>query len=170
MKRIISLILVLVLCLSLCACGGGNEESNADKASPETIDTSEPADNEDIAEPEESIETEETTVPEESIETEETTVPEETKSELIDGMRPEFKEAMDAYEAFYDEYCEFMLKYKKNPTDLTLLTKYSEMLVKLAEMDKAFQEWDEDEMNNAELKYYLDVSNRITKKLIDVAA
>lgn len=31
--------------------------------------------------------------------------------ELVDGMRPEFKEAMASYEAFYDEYCNIMKKY-----------------------------------------------------------
>ena len=85
-------------------------------------------------------------------------------------MRPEFKEAMDAYEAFYDEYCEFMVEYQKNPTDLTLLAKYGELMIKVTEMDKAFEEWEEGEMNDAELKYYLEVSNRIMQKLIDVAA
>lgn len=45
----------------------------------------------------------------------------DTEEELVDGLRPEFKEAMDSYEAFYDEYCAFMKKYMKNPTDLKLL-------------------------------------------------
>ena len=45
------------------------------------------------------------------------TVPEtsstpETESEatvqVSNGIRPEFKEAMDAYEAFYKDYCDFM--------------------------------------------------------------
>lgn len=88
---------------------------------------------------------------------------------LIDGMRPEFKEAMDAYEAFYDEYCEFMAEYEKNPSDMTLLLKYTEMLAKMTEMNEAFEAWDEEELNDAELKYYLDVSNRVMQKLIDVA-
>lgn len=34
------------------------------------------------------------------------------------GLRPEFKEAMDAYEDFYGEYCDFMVKYKENPSDI----------------------------------------------------
>lgn len=89
--------------------------------------------------------------------------------ELVDGMRPEFKEAMDSYEAFYDEYCNFMKKYAENPTDLELLTEYTDMVSKLAEMDKKFEAWDEDEMNNTELKYYLEVNTRVTQKLLEVA-
>ena len=84
-------------------------------------------------------------------------------------MRPEFKEAMDAYEAFYDEYCEFMEEYKKNPSDMTLLPKYTEMLEKVAEMNEAFETWDEDELSDAELKYYLDVTNRVMEKMADIA-
>ena len=86
-----------------------------------------------------------------------------------DEIRPEFKEAMDSYEAFYIEYCEFMKEYSENPTDLTLLAKYSTMLIKAEEMNEAFEAWDEDELNNEELKYYLDVNNRVMKMLIDVA-
>ncbi|MCC8080114.1 MAG: leucine-rich repeat domain-containing protein [Oscillospiraceae bacterium] len=86
-----------------------------------------------------------------------------------DGIRPEFKEAMDAYESFYTEYCEFMQEYSEKPTDLTLLAKYSDMLVKAEEMNEAFEEWDEDELNSEELKYYLDVNNRVMKMLVDVA-
>lgn len=84
------------------------------------------------------------------------------------GIRPEFKEAMDTYEAFYDEYCELMKKYKENPTDLTILTKYLEMMSKIEEVDKAFEAWDSSDMSSEELKYYLDVSARIQKKLIDL--
>lgn len=84
------------------------------------------------------------------------------------GIRPEFKEAMDTYEAFYDEYCELMKKYKENPTDWTILTKYLEMMSKIEEVDKAFEAWNSSDMSSEELKYYLDVSARIQKKLIDL--
>lgn len=90
-------------------------------------------------------------------------------SELVDGMRPEFKSAMDSYEAFYDEYCEFMVEFNENPSDTKLLTKYADMMSKLYEINGAFEEWDEDEMNDVELKYYMEVSGRITEKLLEVA-
>ncbi len=88
---------------------------------------------------------------------------------LADGMRVEFKSAMDDYEAFYDEYCEFMNKYKANPTDLTLLGEYSDMLQRLEDMDEAFDEWENDDLNTAELKYYLEVNSRVLQKLADAA-
>ena len=83
-------------------------------------------------------------------------------------MRPEFKEAMDAYEAFYDEYCAFMVKYTQNPTDFNLLMQYAGMLTKLGEMDEAFNQWDQEELNNAELKYYLEVNSRVMQKMVDI--
>ena len=93
----------------------------------------------------------------------------ENTGDATDGIRPEFKEAMDSYEAFYTEYCEFMKEYSENPTDLTSLAKYSDMLVKAEEMNEAFEAWDEDELSSEELKYYLDVNNRVMKMLVDVS-
>lgn len=90
-------------------------------------------------------------------------------SGLVDGMRPEFKEAMDSYEAFYDEYCDFMKKYKANPSDITLITEYANMVSKLADMDAKFNAWNEGEMNAAELKYYAEVSSRVAQKLLEVS-
>lgn len=88
-----------------------------------------------------------------------------TEDEIInaDGLRADFKKAMDEYEDFYDEYCQFMKKYKANPTDLTLLTEYTNMLTELGVMDEAFKKWESEELNDAELAYYLEVSSRITK-------
>lgn len=88
----------------------------------------------------------------------------------LSGIRPEFKDAMDSYEAFYDEYCALMKQYSENPTDLTLLSKYSDMLSRLSDMDEKFEEWESEDMSNEELKYYLEVTNRVTSKLIDTAS
>ena len=57
-----------------------------------------------------------------------------------------------------------MKKYEKNPTDFGLLTEYINMMEKAEEMDEALEAWDEDEMNDAELDYYLEVTNRILMK------
>ena len=149
MKNAFSLLLALVMCLSLCACGGKNDSPVA---------TGSP--------------TQSTAPVDEGIglaENETEAIAKETTGDLIDGLRPEFKEAMDAYEAFYDEYFEFLEEYKKNPSDMTLMLKYTEMLTQVAEMNESFEAWDEDELNDAELKYYLDVNNRIMKKLVDIA-
>ena len=84
------------------------------------------------------------------------------------GIRPEFKEAMDAYGAFCDEYCDFMVSYQKNPTDMKLIAQYGQLMTKMTEVNEAFEKWDESELNNEELKYYLEVNSRVMQKLVDV--
>ena len=165
MKKLVIVLMLVVVVLSLCACTNGT----APKETIPTIEKEIPLETKPLE-----TTTNETTVPTATVlETQPpvTTVPETTQSTSSgSGIREEFKEAMDAYEAFYDEYCTFMNKYKENPTDFTLLAQYLEMVKKAEEMDKAFEKWDEDEMSNKEIKYYLDVSNRITQKLLDVAS
>ena len=115
-------------------------------------------------------------MPEEIIYAKGESVPKESSSEtadnvattLVEGMRLEFKEAMDTYEAFYSEYCDFMKDYKKNPTDPALLAKYSELLTKAVDVEEAFEAWGEDELNNEELKYYIEVNSRVMQKMVEV--
>ncbi|MCD8012906.1 MAG: hypothetical protein LUG99_06990 [Lachnospiraceae bacterium] len=91
----------------------------------------------------------------------------EADDEMIDGMRTEFKEAMDEYEAFFDEYCEFMEEYKENPTDADLLSSYSSIMTQYAETMESKNALGEEELNDAELAYYIEVTARIEEKLID---
>ena len=99
---------------------------------------------------------------------EETTKAEEP--ELVDGMRPEFKEAMDKYEDFMNEYCDFMKKYADSDgTDLGLLADYATYMTKYTEAMEAFEKWEDEEMNTKEAAYYLEVQTRINKRLVEVA-
>lgn len=91
-------------------------------------------------------------------------------AELIDGMRPEFKKAMDSYEEFMNEYCEFMEKYAESDgTDVGLLADYASYMSKYTDVVEDFEAWDDGEMNTAETAYYLDVQTRVSKKLLEVA-
>lgn len=85
------------------------------------------------------------------------------------GLRPEFKAAMDAYEAFYDEYCAVLKKYSDNPTDMSLLTEYTDIITKSVEVNSAFEEWNDGTLNSEELAYFLDVNNRVMQKLVAIA-
>lgn len=101
----------------------------------------------------------------------ETEAPEEDKpaENLVDGMRPEFKEALDSYEDFFDEYCDFMKKFNESPDDLSLLGEYTEYLTQYSETMEKMDKLDDGEMNDTEMKYYLEVTTRINQKLIDAA-
>lgn len=85
------------------------------------------------------------------------------------GVSAEFKETMDAYEDFFDEYISFMKKYQANPTDLSLLAEYSEFMSEYTSMMSKMSALGDKKMNDAEAEYYLEVTDRINKKLLDVA-
>ncbi len=84
------------------------------------------------------------------------------------GVSKELKEFLDGYEAFVDEYVEFMKQYQKNPTDLTLLLKYAAIMKKYADFEKALENYDSNKMSVTDSAYYLEVITRCTQKMIGV--
>lgn len=103
-----------------------------------------------------------------------TSKPTESSSEsaggnLVDGMHKDFKESMDSYEEFMDEYVAFIKKYKANPSDLGLLAEYATFMSKYTDMVSKFDKWESEDLNDAELAYYIDVQARVSKKLLEVA-
>lgn len=91
-------------------------------------------------------------------------------AELVNGMRKEFKEAMDSYEAVVDEYIAFMKKYNANPNDPALLVDYTKYMSKYTDACDKFKKWESADMNDAETAYYIDVQARVSKKLLEAAA
>lgn len=91
-------------------------------------------------------------------------------AKLVNGMRKEFKEAMDSYEAFMDEYVAFMKKYNANPNDPALLADYARYMSKYTDACNKFGKWESEDMNDAETAYYIDVQARVSKKLLEAAS
>ena len=153
---------VIVIFLVLSRGCGGRKRNAPPKptVAPETQVTTV------VTEPVETTAEEETTIPETTT-VPETTVP-ETTALSESTIRPDFKAAMDAYEEFYDEYCDLMAQYTKNPTDFSLLAKYGNMLSKMTEIDAAFEKWDDADMSTAEAAYYLEVNGRVLQKLAKI--
>ena len=91
----------------------------------------------------------------------------EEKEEVSDNIiRPEIKEAIDAYEAFIDEYCEFMTKYAESDgSDLGLLVDYATFMSKLEDYTENFDAL-EDDLTDAEYWYYIEVMNRCNEKML----
>ena len=168
MKKVLSFVLVLSVVLSLAACSGQNNgKESTDKfgvdASPtETIwatqsTTQHTTENAPLNQPA----TEPST---------EATAPATTeKKEDNNSLDPNFKAAMDSYENFFDEYVAIMKKYTTNPTDLSILADYAKYMGQYADMMQKLEQWEDEELNPAELAYYVDVQARITKKLLEVA-
>lgn len=86
-----------------------------------------------------------------------------------DGVNPEFKKQMDDYEAFFDEYVAFMKQYKANPSNMELLSKASSIMSKYSTMMNDFNKIKNQSLSTADAAYYSEVSNRILKKLSEVA-
>lgn len=81
----------------------------------------------------------------------------------------DFKELMDEYEAFFDEYIAFMKKCDTSSGDLSLLVDYTTMVTRYTEAMEALDEIDEDELSDEEKDYYLEVLARINVKLAKFA-
>ncbi len=76
---------------------------------------------------------------------------------------------MDNYEAWFDHYCDVMKRYKEDSTNLELLSEMTDLLSEEVTMLDELENMDQDDMNAAELAYYLEVTARIEKKLLEVA-
>ncbi|MBQ4312770.1 MAG: hypothetical protein IJC18_01045, partial [Clostridia bacterium] len=94
-----------------------------------------------------------------------TTEKADTDSNALD---PDFKAAMDSYESFMNEYVEFMKKYMANPSDLGLITDYTDYMSRYSDFVEDFEKWKDRDMNAAETAYYVDVQARVSKKLLEI--
>lgn len=84
---------------------------------------------------------------------------------ISSDIRPEVKEAIDSYEAFYDEYIAFMKKYQSADSSdlLGMMTDYLKMIEKESEMADKMDALEND-MNDAEFAYYIEVYSRVMQK------
>ena len=98
-------------------------------------------------------------------------MPEPQTAAVENEIRPEVKEFLDAYEACMDEYVDFMQKYMNaDPTSMvSMMGDYYSILARYTEFAEKIDAFDESELTNAELAYYLDVTNRVSQKLLSVA-
>lgn len=93
----------------------------------------------------------------------------EDESDRSDAMSSDFLSAMNSYEAFMDEYVAFMKKYSENPSDLDLLRDYASYMAKYSDLMQKFENWEDDDLNDAEMTYYLEVQMRVNQKLLEAA-
>ena len=129
---------------------------------------------EDIDEPEETTTTTTTeqtkpTTTETTEATTESSAEETTESSAaLTGIRPEFQEAMDDYEAFYDEYIAFMRNYTSaEPTDaLGMMADYSRLMSSMAEYNESIDRMSDEPMSTEEALLYDEVTARVTAKIL----
>lgn len=97
----------------------------------------------------------------------ETTKVSKTESNKLSS---DFMAAMDSYEDFMDEYVAFMKKYMNNPGDTALLMDYTDYMSKYSDFVSDFESWENEELSDAELAYYIEVQTRVNKKLSEVVS
>ncbi len=171
--KFMAAVLAVALLLTGCQGKGKNEvENSGDNTTTAESSAAETEASTTTTEITEAATDEGTTTAEETATT--TTTPAATTTTAAEatgaGIRPDFKEAMDSYEAFIDEYIAFMKKYQNaSATEmLGMLSDYTDYLEKYGEAAAKMQEWEGD-LNDEEMKYYLEVMTRINKKLADAA-
>ena len=79
---------------------------------------------------------------------------------------PELIEFLESYEAFIDQYVEFMQAYMKNPTDFNLLMQYSSILSEYSRFTQAVDNYETNTMNEAESLYFAEVTLRCSQKML----
>lgn len=78
---------------------------------------------------------------------------------------PEFKAAMDSYEAFFDEYIALTNQIGSGDSSAETMMQYANYMAKYADVMQKLEDVNEDELTTAELLYYEEVMLRITQKL-----
>lgn len=157
MKKILLILLIVLMLLSLAVCGRqtSNRENISNNETQQAISYT-PDLNSSLSIDETSQSVEEPKVPEESV---------------VDNssVNPDIKLFLDEYEAFMDEYIDFMEKYQNSDNTMEMLADYSDIMQRYADFTKSIAQYDSDKMSAADTAYYLEVTSRINKKLLDVA-
>ena len=158
LKKILAMLLAFVMMLSLTACGGNKPTDN--DAEPDDGKKQERV----TEEPEETEEPKETEEPEETDEPAETEEPTEEPEEVS----ADFKAAMDAYEAFIDEYITFIKKYEEEGRPLSMLSEYTELMTQYTEFAETMAAYNGDNLSAADYAYYIEVMGRVSQKLLEL--
>lgn len=94
---------------------------------------------------------------------------EETPSIVEMPTNTEWKEWLEEYEAWVDNYIELSEKYAENPTDTTLMTEYLEALTEMVEWSEKADEVEMDLEDDPDaLTEYLETLSRISQKLSQI--
>ncbi len=92
------------------------------------------------------------------------------QSSADDGaVSPDLKEALDSYEAFMDEYVEFMERYADSDDTTSMLNDYLSYLQKYSELMAKIEAIDANSLSAADYAYYIDVTSRVSKKLLEAS-
>lgn len=150
-KKIALLMIFLLLLITACDYNGNESNENTTEEPTHTIAG--------ISEESENA----------AVDSEATSAETVNESGSSEDVTPEFKAAMDSYEAFFDEYISFMNKYKESGYDASMLTDYTNYMNSYTETMKKISEIDTDSLSTADMLYYSEVNFRISSKLAEIS-
>lgn len=87
-----------------------------------------------------------------------------------DGVTAEFKEMMDGYESIMNKYCDFMEKYNSSSNTASMLADYAKITAEQVEWSGKISAVDQTTLSEADLAYYVEVTDRVNQRLVSVAA
>ena len=79
-----------------------------------------------------------------------------------------FKDMMDSYEKFVDEYIAFMKKYQNSSDTSAMLNDYTKYMQKFTDFTSKIDAVDESNLSAADYNYYIEVTTRVNKKLATI--
>ena len=88
------------------------------------------------------------------------------KPAASDGVDPDFRAAMDEYEAFIDEYVTFIKKYEEEGKPVSMLADYTKMMTQYSVFAAAMAEYESEELSDADAAYLIQVNARVQTKLL----
>lgn len=91
------------------------------------------------------------------------------ESDQSDAATDDFTAAMDSYEELMNEYVDFMIKYEDAGEPTSMLTDYLSILDTYTEAMSKLDAVDEDSLTTDQLQYYLEVTNRVNQRLLEIA-
>lgn len=90
------------------------------------------------------------------------------KSTSDNAIRSEVKKTIDTYEAFMNKYVAFMKKYSESNDTASMVKDYAEYMGKYTELVEKFNALENNNLNDSELKYYLEIQNKINTELLTI--
>ncbi|MBE5891601.1 MAG: hypothetical protein E7282_11660 [Lachnospiraceae bacterium] len=95
-----------------------------------------------------------------------TKIEQHLKENETENSNSDFRKWLDEYEEFMDKYVEFMKNY--DSTDANQMAEYLELLNQYNDYIAATEELDESDYSEGDWEYYLEVQNRVIKKLSEI--
>lgn len=85
-----------------------------------------------------------------------------------EGVTPSVKAALDEYETFMNQYCDFMEKYIESGYSTSMLTDYSKFMSQYNKVTSRFRAIDTAAFTPADSAYYAEVVARTTERLSEI--